>query len=188
MEERRTGKTQNRGFWRRNEFYIGTWNVLSLYRAGALRTLLDQINKYKIGIIAIQEVRWIDRGVLEKRDHTVFYSCDKRQHLLGVGFVVKKNFKHLVVDFKAISTRICTLRIEGKFFNYTIINVHAPTEVSAEEEKESFYDLLLKTYEESPSYDVKIVIGDMNAQVGKEEMYHPTIGKQSLHEVTNDNG
>ena len=40
----------------------------------------------------------------------------------------------------------------------------------------------------SPSYDVTIVIGDMNAQVGKEEMYHPTIGKQSLHEITNDNG
>ena len=68
-----------------------------------------------------------------------------------------------------------------KFFNYTIINVHAPTEVSTEEEKDSFYDLQ-KTYEQSPSYDVKIVIGDMNAQVGKEIIYCPTIGKESLHE------
>jgi len=102
--------------------------------------------------------------------------------------VVKKNFKHLVMDFKAISTRICTLRIKRKFFNYTIINVHAPREVSTEEEKESFYDLLQKTYEDSPSYDVKIVIVDMNAQVGKEEVYCPTIGKHSLHENTNDNG
>jgi hypothetical protein len=40
----------------------------------------------------------------------------------------------------------------------------------------------------SPSYDVQIFIGDMNAQVRKEEMYCPTIGKQSLHEKTNDNG
>jgi len=108
--------------------------------------------------------------------------------MLGVSFVVKKNFKHLVMDFKAISTRIFTLRIKGKFFNYTIINVHAPTEVSAEEEKDSFCDLLQKTYEQSPSYDVKIVIGDMNAQVGKGEMYCTTSGKQILHEKTNDNG
>ena len=108
--------------------------------------------------------------------------------MLGFGFVVKKIFKHLVMDFKAISTRIYTLRIKGKFFNYTIINVHAPTEVSTEEEKESFYDLLQKTYDESPSYDAKIIIGDMNAQVGKEEIYRPTIGSHSLHKNTNDNG
>jgi len=169
IEGQRIGRTQNRRHWRRNEFYLGIWNVLSLYRAGALRILLDQIDKYKTGIIAIQEVRWIGHGVLEKRDHTVFYSCDRKQHLLGVGFVVKKNLKHLVMDFKAISTRICTLRITGKFYNYTIINVHAPTEVSTEEEKESFYDLLQKTYEECPSYDVKIEVGDMNAQEGKDK-------------------
>ena len=181
------GKTWNRSHWRRNELYLGTWNVLSLYRAGALRILLDQIDKYKTGIIAVQEVCWISQGVLEKSDHTIFYSCDTR-HLLGVGFVVKKNFKHLVMNFKAISTRICTLRIKEKFFNYTLINVHAPMEVSAEEEKESFYDLLQKTYEESTSYNVKNVIGNMNAQVGKEDTYCPTIGKQSLHENTNDNG
>jgi len=71
--------------------------------------------------------------------------------MLGVGFVVKKNFKHLVMDFEAISTRICNLRIKGKFFNYTIINVYAPTEVSTEEEKENFYDVLQETYDESPS-------------------------------------
>ena len=73
-----------------------------------LRILLDQIDKYKIGITAIQEVRWTGQGALEKRDHTIFYSCDKRQHLFGVSFVVNKNFKHLVMDLKAISTRIFT--------------------------------------------------------------------------------
>jgi hypothetical protein len=35
----------------------------------------------------------------------------------------------------------------------------------------------------SPSYDDKIVIGDMNALAGKEEIYCPTIRKQSLHMV-----
>jgi len=187
MEGRRLGRTWNRRQWRRNEFYLGTWNFLSLYRAGALRIQLDQIDKYKIGITAIQKVHWIGQGVVEKRDHSVFYSCDRKQHVLGVGFVVK-NFKHLVMDFKAISTRICTLRLKGKLYNCTIINVHAPTEVSTEEEKESFYGLLQKTYEECPSYDVKIVAGDMNAQIGKEEVYCPTLGKHSLHERTNGNG
>jgi len=78
MEGRRLGRTRNRRHWRRNEFYLGTWNVLSLYRARALRTLLDQIDKNKTGIIAIQDVCWISQGVLEKRDHTVFNRCDRK--------------------------------------------------------------------------------------------------------------
>ena len=53
---------------------------------------LIRLIKKKIGIIAIQEVHWIGQGVLEKRDHAVFYSCDRKQHLLGVGFVGKENF------------------------------------------------------------------------------------------------
>ena len=53
MEGQQLGRTWNRKYWRRNEFYLGTWNVLSLYQAGALRLLLDQIDKYKTGIITI---------------------------------------------------------------------------------------------------------------------------------------
>ena len=134
MERRQQGKTRNRKYWRRMEFYLGTWNVLSLYRAGAFRLLRDQIDKYKTGIIAIKEIRWIGQGTLEKKYQTIFYSCDRKQHMLGVGFVVKKNLKRMVMDFEAISTRIRALTIKGKFFNYTIINVHAPTE-----EKEEIY-------------------------------------------------
>ena len=33
-----------------------------------------------------------------------------------------------------------------------------------------------------------MVIGDLNAQIGKEKEYRGTIGMHSLHEVTNDNG
>lgn len=35
---------------------------------------------------------------------------------------------------------------------------------------------------------VKIVLGDFNAKVRKEEVYRPTIDWNSLHEKSNDNG
>jgi len=40
----------------------------------------------------------------------------------------------------------------------------------------------------TPKYDIKIMMGDFNAQVGKELGLAPNIGKYSLHEETNNNG
>ena len=35
---------------------------------------------------------------------------------------------------------------------------------------------------------MNIVIGDFNSKVGKENIYKGTIGKHSLHDITNGNG
>ena len=48
--------------------------------------------------------------------------------------------------------------------------------------------LSTRIYDGCPRRDVKIVIGDMNAQVGREAMYRPVIGPNSLHIASNDNG
>ena len=92
------------------------------------------------------------------------------------------------MDFQAKSHRMYKLRIRGKFFNYSLICVHCPTEKKDDEEKDTFYDELDQVYNECPRGDCKIVIGDMNAKVGQEVEYMPTIGKYSLHHESNDNG
>lgn len=35
-----------------------------------------------------------------------------------------------------------SIRIKGKFFNYTLFSCHATTEMSVEQTKEEYYDLL----------------------------------------------
>jgi hypothetical protein len=35
---------------------------------------------------------------------------------------------------------------------------------------------------------MKILLGDFNAKVGKEDIFKPTIGNESLHATSNDNG
>jgi hypothetical protein len=35
---------------------------------------------------------------------------------------------------------------------------------------------------------MKILLGEFNAEVGRENIVKPTIGKESLYEISNDNG
>lgn len=55
--------------------------------------------------------------------------------------MVKKEFKHLLMDVKLVSDKICKLRI-FPYRKITIINVHAPTENINEDEKDLFYEEL----------------------------------------------
>lgn len=83
---------------------------------------------------------------------------------------------------------MCAIRIKTMFFNMWVINIHAPTEDKDEETKKEFYLKLERLYDSLPTNDIKMVIGDMNAKIAKENIYKGTIGSHSLHQVSNENG
>jgi len=43
-------------------------------------------------------------------------------------------------------------------------------------------------YDACPKHDVKLIIGDLNAQIGKEAIYYFTIGKEAYYQESNENG
>jgi endonuclease/exonuclease/phosphatase family metal-dependent hydrolase len=91
------------------------------------------------------------------------------------------------MSFTPINERICMLRLKGKFHNITLINVHSPTEEQIEE-KDKFYDDLQRTYDRVPKHDIVMILGDLNAKIGKEKAYENVTGKHTLHDVSNRNG
>ncbi|XP_039300566.1 craniofacial development protein 2-like [Nilaparvata lugens] len=121
------------------------------------------------------------RRCIHKRNADFYYSCHKTKHCFGVGFLVMK-------DFKAINERIGVLRVRGRFFNLSIINCHAPTEEKPDEEKDTFYGDLERAYNACPKHDIKVLMGDMNAKIGREEIYKQQAGSHSLHNESNLNG
>jgi hypothetical protein len=104
-----------------------------------------------------------------------------------VGFLVNNRIKNLIIGFTPINPRLCIIQIAGRFFNYSIINAHAPVEDANDEKKDDFYEVLTKTYKEIPRIDIKVLGRDMNAQVGRDSICEPNIGRYSLHDDTNDN-
>jgi hypothetical protein len=126
---------------------------------------------------------------MDMKSHTLFYNGkEEGTREFGVAFVVEMNMKQNVLDFKAFGERICVLRIKTKFQNVSFINVHARTEEKEELEKEVLYQKAEEVYDLCPSNDIKIVLGDWNAKVGREEIYQGLILRHSMHLHTNNNG
>jgi len=66
--------------------------------------------------------------------------------------------------------------------------VRAPSEEKSDDSKDSFYDELEQVSYHFPKYHMKILLEDFNVKVGRENIFKPTIGNESLHQDSNDNG
>lgn len=173
------------------ETNICSWNVRTLHKSGRLEDLRKILQTYKSDITALQEIRWKGKGELEDKSKyqcDLYYSCPLNKHEFGVGFAVRGKVRHCVTRWTPINERICILRVKAKFYNISLICAHAPTEDKDDEAKDIFYQQLETAFESLPAYDMKLVLGDFNAKVGKEDIFSGTIGKHSLHNTTNDNG
>lgn len=156
-------------------------------QTGRFPGAVKEVDRYDLDLVAIQETRWKDDGVLSGGNFTFLYG-GAREHTLGTGFLVNKSIIHSVKSFKFINDRLSYIIVEGEWYRYVIINVHCPSEDKEDEIKDLYYETLEQVIDQFPSYDTKIVVGDFNAKIGREETFRPTIGRESLHVDSNDNG
>ncbi|XP_008178654.1 craniofacial development protein 2-like [Acyrthosiphon pisum] len=120
---------------------IGTWNVRSMYRTGTLTTVVSCLERYRLDITAVQEIRRDGSGSIKSQGNTILYSGGEK-HERGVGFIIKDKVLPNVVKFESISDRIWYMEFKCRWFNIVIVNCYAPTEDKSEGVKNAFYDEL----------------------------------------------
>jgi hypothetical protein len=86
-----------------------------------------------------------------------------------------------------VSDRMSYIILSSRWCHIIVLNVHAPTEDKTDDVKDSFYEELESVFNKFPKYHMKALLGDFNAKVGREDIFKPTIGNESLHEISNDN-
>ena len=83
--------------------------------------------------------------------------------------MVKKRVQNAVLGCNLKNDRMISVRLQGKPFNITVIQVYAPTSNAEEAEVERFYEDLQDLLELTPKKDVLFIIGEWNAKVGSQE-------------------
>ena len=168
---------------------VATWNVRTLFQAGNLAQVTREFKRYGLHILGISEARWTGSGKETCEGNTFIYSGQAEHHSRGVGLIINREAENALIGWKPVNYRIITARFLSRHVKTTIIQVYAPVEDAEEETKNAFYEQLQDVLNDIPRSDLKILMGDFNAQLGKQRSgFEDVIGPYGSARATNDNG
>jgi exonuclease III len=108
-----------------------------------------------------------------------------KNHELRTGYLfVHKRIMSAVRKVEFVSDRI----LGGRWCNIIVMNVHVPTEDKTDHVKDNICEKFERVFTKFPKQHMQILLGNFNVKEGKEDIFKPTIGNESLHEISNDNG
>lgn len=176
--------------------YLATFNVNSLLKTGKLKHLTDTLKKHKILITAVQETRFVDTDTFDSQGFRIYKGkvgnrVMKNMPHLGTAFIIDKTILHSIVEFDSQSERISSLTFKSTNKMYTIVNAHAPINEDNKKNKEkveTFWNQLDDLMQKIPDKNNVILLGDFNAQIGKEKKYKTIVGNYPAHNRTTRNG
>ena len=82
--------------------------------------------------------------------------------------MVNKRIRNALLECHLKNDRMISVHFQGKPFNITVTQVHAPTSNAEEAEVEWFYEDLQDLLELTPKKDVLFIIGHWNPKVGSQ--------------------
>ena len=125
---------------------------------------------YNLQILAISETNWNGHGSFKTDNNkTVLFSGkEEGEYSHGVAVIFEKEISKSLIGYSPINDRIIKLKIQARPHNISIIQCYAPTSLATENEMNEFCDCLQSTMDTIPNRDVRIIMGNFNAKVGKE--------------------
>lgn len=171
------GKSESSGQFKTNrKTFFGTLNINTLLKPGKLFELGNTLNEHGIQILALQETRMTDENTMDFGKYRLFKSKTNKIVLkntphLGVAFAISKNILNSLADVKPINNRLITISLKVANKMYTLINAHMPINKENKtnpDKVNKLCDTLVNKIAKIPQNHIKILMGDFNAEFGKE--------------------
>ena len=137
----------------KEQYCMGTWNVRTMNQ-GKLEVVRQEMARLNINFLGIRELKWTGMGEFNSDDHSIYYCGQKSLRRNGVAIMVNKRVRNAVLGCNLKNDIKISVRLQGKPFNITVIQVYAPTSKAEEAEVEQFYKDLQDLLELTPKKDV----------------------------------
>ena len=106
---------------------------------GKLEVLKQEMAQVNVNILGIIELKWTEMGEFNSDDHHIYYCGQESLRRNGVAIMVNKRVQNAVLGCSLKNDRMISVRLQGKPFNITVIQVYAPNSNTEEAEVEWFY-------------------------------------------------
>ena len=136
---------------------------------GKLEVVKQEMASVNVDILGISELKWTGMGEFNSDDHYIYYCGQGSLRRNGVAIMVNKRVRNAVLGCNLKNERMISVRLQGKPFNITVIQVYAPTSNTEEAKVERFNEDLQDLLELTPKKDVLFIIRDWNAKVESQE-------------------
>ena len=92
---------------------------------GKLEVVKQEMARVKVDILGISELKWTGMGGFNSDDHYIYYCGQESLRRNGVAIMVNKTVRNTVLGCNLKNERMISVRLQGKPFNITVIQVYA---------------------------------------------------------------
>ena len=107
---------------------------------GKLEVVKQEMARVNVNILRIRELKWTVMGEFNSDDHYIYYCGQESLRRNGVAIMVNKRVCNAVLGCNLKNDRMISVRLQGKPFNITVIQVYDITSNAEETEVERFYE------------------------------------------------
>lgn len=134
------------------------------------------MDKMKIDILGISEMRWPKSRDFQSGDHKIIYTgaSETKPGTGGVGIILNKTLGKKVKGYIQFDDRIILIKLQTKPKDTIVVQVYMPTSNSSDEEVEEVYGNIDKIIENVKGEENLVIMGDWNVVVGEEKVNNVT--------------
>lgn len=139
---------------------ICIWNVRTMAQARKIECAIKELERMKISIMGVSEMRWTDLSYYDVDEHRVYYSGSMNdKYKNGVEMLVHRSVVKYVRNFVPVNDRILLIQINASPVNTNIIQVYAPTTDHSDEEMQEFYNQIHNTIKNLSKHELLHING-----------------------------